>query len=112
MQINAAAATALDNRPSPLEPRNAQSAVQTAAQTGDDAALRAVAEKFETAFLAEMLKHAKLGEMNTEFSGGYGEDAFRSFLIDEYASKLSESTSIGLAERLYADLQRKVAADE
>lgn len=112
VQITAAAATALENRPSSLREDRAEAAVRNAVAGGGDAALRDVAQKFETAFLAEMLKHANLGEMDTAFGGGYGEDAFRSFLIDEYAASLSASSNIGLAEKVYADLKNKVAAYE
>ncbi len=81
----------------------------------DDAALRAVAQKFESAFLAEMMKHAGFERAGDEFGGaflgGHGERAFKSLLTREYADALSQHSRFGLAEQIYADLKRKVAPD-
>lgn len=77
----------------------------------DDEALRAVAKEFEKVFVAQMLKQANLLENNSSFSGGYGEEAFHSFLIDEYAGAMTDSHSFGLAERIYDQLKQKAQAD-
>lgn len=66
-----------------------------------EAHLRDVAMKLEATFLAEMLKHAGVGENRTDFGGGVGEDQFASFLRQEQAQRLSESGGIGLAEHLF-----------
>lgn len=80
-----------------------------AAKAGKPDQLWETAKAFEAAFIAEMLKHADLGETGGAFTGGHGEEAFRSFLVDEYANALSQSSDFGLAEKLYADLKQKVA---
>ena len=102
---------------SALAGNNAQSAVNAAgagskARIGDDdSALREVARQFEQVFIAQMLKQAKLGEASGPFSGGHGEDAFKSFLIDEHAKALTQSESFGLADKIYAQLKEKARAD-
>jgi Rod binding domain-containing protein len=70
-----------------------------------DRALRAVAEKLEASFLAEMLKSAGLGKTEGPFSGGEGEDQFASFLVDEQAKQLVASGGLGLAESIFNSLK-------
>lgn len=74
---------------------------QTAAPSAADKALREVAQKMEATFLAEMLKHAGLGEAPEAFGGGAGEDQFASFLRQAQADALAKSGGIGLAEHLF-----------
>ena len=66
--------------------------------------LRQVATELEAAFLAEMLKHARLGEVDTQFSGGAGEDQFASLLRMEHARALAEHGGLGLAEAVFQSL--------
>ena len=66
--------------------------------------MRVAARQFEASFLAEMLKHTGLGKMGSEFNGGPGEQAFSGFLVHEYATKISESRSVGLADQIYRAL--------
>lgn len=80
------------------------------APAADDAALREAAREFEQVFIAQMLKQAKLGEAGGAFTGGYGEDAFKSFMIDEYAEALTRAESFGLADKIYAQLKEKAGA--
>lgn len=70
----------------------------------EDAALRELSQKFEKAFLSEMLRHSGLGEMPEDFNGGPGEARFSGFLVESYAEKLAQSGQIGLADRIYRDL--------
>ena len=70
----------------------------------NDAKIRAAAQKFETTFLAEMLKHTGIGKMTEGFSGGAGEAAFSGFLTWEYAEEIAVTGRIGLADRVYAKL--------
>ncbi|SFB05543.1 Rod binding protein [Poseidonocella pacifica] len=72
-----------------------------------DTALRDVATKLESTFLAEMLKHAKLGESRGDFGGGVGEDQFSSFLVQAQADAMAEAGGIGLAESLFAALKER-----
>lgn len=60
-------------------------------------------------FIAEMLKAAKVGEVGGPFTGGHGEEAFRSFLVREYAEAIGAQGGLGMADQLYRDLQQKVA---
>lgn len=69
--------------------------------------LRAAAQRFEAAFLSEMLKGAGLGEQVSTFGGGTGETQFASFLRDAQAAKLAETGGIGIAEAVLASLQRR-----
>ena len=92
--------------PRPAPAAAARQAAATAAEPKDPALWRA-AKDFETAFMAEMLNYSGLAESDGAFSGGPGEQAFRSFLVREYASALTEQNALGLAESLYATLKQK-----
>jgi flagellar protein FlgJ len=76
-----------------------------------DAALRATAEAFETAFLAEMLGHAGLGAVSDSFGGGIGEEQFSSFLRQEQAAAMVRAGGIGLAESIFRALAERAGAD-
>lgn len=67
-------------------------------------ALRELAEKFETAFLSEMLRHSGMGKMPEGFNGGAGEARFSGFLVEAYATEIAKSGQIGLADHIYRDL--------
>lgn len=80
----------------------------TGAETGaDNLRLRAVAEQFEAAFLAEMLRHTGIGRMPEIFNGGPGEAAFSGTLIQEYANKIAANGALGIGDRIYADLIKR-----
>ncbi|WBL33285.1 rod-binding protein [Sinirhodobacter sp. HNIBRBA609] len=72
-------------------------------------ALRQAAQDLEAAFLAEMLKQAGLGKSQQAFGGGAGEEQFSSFLVQEQASLMAQCGGIGLAERLFAAMQKDQA---
>jgi Rod binding domain-containing protein len=78
----------------------------SASGAGDNA-LRAAAAQFETAFVAEMLKHTGVGKMTEGFNGGAGEAAFSGFLTWEYAEEVTTSGAFGLADRIYQSLTEK-----
>lgn len=65
------------------------------------------AKKLETAFLAEMLKSAGLGENRSNFGGGAGEEQFRSFLVHAQASAMVEAGGVGLSEVFLKSLMEK-----
>jgi Rod binding domain-containing protein len=69
--------------------------------------LRARAAELETAFLAEMLRHAGLGESPRSFDGGIGEQQFASFLRQEQAGAIVRAGGIGLAEQLFRALAQR-----
>lgn len=68
---------------------------------------RKTADAFESAFLAEMLKHTGINKTSQTMGGGAGEDAFASFLTEEYARKLIASGGIGLAEQIFNAIKQK-----
>lgn len=76
------------------------------AAAGDEAA-RATAEAFESAFLAEMLKHTGVNATPDDVGGGAGEDAFSSFLTGEYARLIAARGGIGLAEHIFNAITRE-----
>lgn len=63
--------------------------------------LMAKAEELEATFLAEMLAHSGLGELQGAFGGGQGEAQFASFLRQEQAQLMVQSGGIGLAELIF-----------
>lgn len=75
----------------------------TAPRKGDDV-LRAKAAQLETAFLAEMLGHAGLGDTRQAYGGGIGEEQFSSFLRQEQAAAMVKAGGIGLTEVLFRAL--------
>lgn len=93
-----------------LTPTRVDNQARGVAPASEDPALRELAQKFETAFLSEMLRHSGLGKMPDGFNGGSGEARFSGFLIEAYAEKLSQSGQIGLADRLYKDLAARGGA--
>lgn len=63
--------------------------------------LMSKAEELEAAFLAEMLAHSGLGEMQGNFGGGEGEAQFASFLRQEQARLMAQDGGLGLAELIF-----------
>lgn len=95
-----------------ITPKPAQAARpgQTApapAAAADDAAARATAEAFETTFLAEMLKYTGINKAPEGWGGGAGEEAFASFLTQEYARLLAARGGLGLAEHIFEAIKGK-----
>jgi Rod binding domain-containing protein len=68
---------------------------------------RAVAERFEAAFLAEMLRHSGLGQMPDHFNGGAGEAVFSGTLVQEYANRIAATGTLGIADRVYRTLSER-----
>lgn len=90
----------------------APTAPRATGASADEASLKKVAAEFEQVFLSEMLKHAGVAKVSGPFSGGHGEEAFRSFLLKEYASALTKTEAFGLADTIYASLKQRVAGQE
>lgn len=74
--------------------------------------LREKAAELETAFLAEMLGHAGLGEARDSFGGGIGEDQFSSLLRHEQAAAIVKAGGIGLTEVLFRAMQNVDGGNE
>ncbi|OCX63451.1 hypothetical protein BFP70_12160 [Thioclava sp. SK-1] len=70
--------------------------------------LRKAAIDLEASFLAEMLQQAGLGEMESEFSGGIGEEQFSSFLRQEQAKAMAQAGGIGLAEQIFNAMVKRI----
>ncbi len=100
---------------SPLAARMAAPSPGTAAKpapdadAASDAPARAAAEAFEASFLTEMLKESGVNQASSAFDGGAGEEAFSSFLTEQYARKLSERGGLGIAEKIFEALKARGA---
>lgn len=68
--------------------------------------LKAKAEELEATFLAEMLAHTGLGEMQGAFGGGPGEAQFASFLRQEQARLIAQNGGMGLAELIFNSMAK------
>lgn len=66
--------------------------------------LHEAAQKLETAFLAEMLKSAGLGQSRSSFGGGSGEEQFSSFLVHAQAEAMTKAGGLGLSEMFLKSL--------
>ena len=82
----------MDIAPTPLSPP---------ASTRRQDPLMEKAEEMEAAFLAEMLGHTGLDQMEGDFGGGQGEAQFSSFLRQEQARLMVDKGGIGLAEMIF-----------
>lgn len=69
----------------------------------DKAKLRQKAKEFEAFFIYQSMELMK-SEIDSEFSGGYGEDMFRHTLNEEMAKNVTEAGGIGIADTIYAEL--------
>ncbi|WP_417806551.1 rod-binding protein [Thioclava sp.] len=76
-------------------------------KTKHEETMRAAAIELEANFLAEMLKHAGLGEMEGAFSGGVGEEQFASFLRQEQSQLMAGAGGIGLAETIFEAMKAR-----
>lgn len=76
-----------------------------------DQTLFKAAQALEVNFLAEMLRSAGLGQTSETFGGGAGEDQFASFLRRAQSEKMVAAGGIGLAEHLFAALQKGASDD-
>ena len=79
-----------------------------AAKPGQDVhnqKLRQKAEDFESVFMTEALKTMFSGlATDGPFGGGFGEEMFREFLIDEYAGSIVKSGGVGIADEVYRQM--------
>lgn len=74
------------------------------AKAPDD--LRATAEEFEAIFLAQMAAHMFTDVEGGMFSGGPGEDTYRSMLHQEFGKALAKSGGIGIADAVVREMIR------
>ncbi|MEL6768319.1 MAG: rod-binding protein [Pseudomonadota bacterium] len=74
--------------------------VADAADNAEDVAMR-----FEAAFLAEMLRHAGLGEVEGAMGGGAGEAQFAPMFVDAVAERIARSKPLGIADMVAARIR-------
>lgn len=61
--------------------------------------MKKAADSFEAQFISQMMQPMFQGiSTNGLFGGGYGEETFRSLLIDEYAKMTVKNGGIGLSK--------------
>lgn len=70
--------------------------------------LKAAAQKFEAAFLSQMLAAAGAGKPAGSFSGGVGEEQFASFLLDMQSQQIARAGGLGIAETIIRHYQPSV----
>lgn len=73
-------------------------------QSAQQSALREAARSLEAGFLTEMLKSARLGELDNSLSGSAGESHFASFQREALAREMVRAGGIGLAEIILKSL--------
>jgi len=72
-----------------------------------DARMRATAQEFEAAFLAQMLKPMFEGlATDGMFGGGKAEGTWRGFLVDAMAKQTARAGGVGLADTVMAEMIR------
>ena len=66
---------------------------------------RKIARDFESFFLSQMLQ-PMFREVAPEapFAGGAGEDAWRSFQVDEYGKTIARAGGIGIADMVFREI--------
>ena len=83
---------------------------RTATATGktgtiEMAAIRKSATDFEAVFASELLSHMFQGvETDPTFGGGHGEEAFKSLMIDHYGKALAKTGTLGIADKVAAEM--------
>jgi Rod binding domain-containing protein len=77
----------------------------TVATPEQRAKIAKTAQAFEASFLSSMLGHMFTGvDADAPFSGGSGEQAFRSFMTDAIATSMSKAGGVGLAKSVTAEM--------
>jgi flagellar protein FlgJ len=66
--------------------------------------IAATAEDFEATFLSIMLAQMFKGVGGGEFSGGQGEEMFKSFLMDAFAGQMSRSGGVGISSAVQREM--------
>lgn len=71
------------------------------------ASIKSRAKEFEQAMLGQMLGSMfETAKPDAQFSGGFGEDTFRSFLVDAISKQTVKAGGIGIAASVQRELIR------
>jgi len=76
-----------------------------------DEELKKTAQDFESVFLTKFLETLNSTvERSEEFSGGRGEEMFRSMMNEEIAKNIASTpqTSLGFAQQIYEQMKNKI----
>lgn len=75
------------------------------ASTPRDPRAWAAAQDFEASFVSTMFQTMFEGiKTDGPFSGGQGENVFRSMLVDEYGKQMARAGGIGVADKVYGEI--------
>ena len=73
--------------------------------TSDPTKAHKAAEDFEAFFLTQVFEEMFAGiEPDSEFGGGQGESAFRSFLLQEYGKAVAHRGGVGIADAVQKEI--------
>lgn len=76
-------------------------------KTYNEEELTEKANEFEQVFIGQMLNHMFDSiETNEMFGGGEGEEAYKSFMLDEYSKLIVQTGGIGVADHVKAEMIR------
>lgn len=89
----------------PIVPRAASAAPGAPATGGERERLAKVAQQFEAIFVRQMLAAARSTDFGgNDLFGGQGDETFREMRDSEFARLASERGTLGLAQRIEAQL--------
>lgn len=67
--------------------------------------VRETARKFESQFMAQMIGHMFEGvKTDGPFGGGFGEDMFRSVMVEAIANQMTRAGGIGLSDTIQREM--------
>ena len=89
----------------PVSALTGQGAAPTAAELAKRGQIADTAQKFEASFLSVMLNSMFEGVKQDEpFSGGQGEDMFKSFMSEAMAKQMTKAGGVGLASSVQREM--------
>lgn len=82
------------------------SVLNSALETGDREKLKATCQELEAVFIGKIMEGMRATIQRSDFiERGFAEETFESMLYDEYATKMSQTGQVGLADILYKQLE-------
>ncbi len=90
---------------------NTQTLAPKLGKKGNEEQARKIARDFESFFLSQMLQPMfRDTAPEAPFSGGAGEDAWRSMQVDEYGKAIARSGGIGISDMIYREILKSQEA--